>query len=143
VRLPRAADHGLLTADEAQTLAGAFEDIYALVLGHEVRALRGGDLPTSFVAPRELDTLTRRHLRESFRAVRAIQARVDEHWLARLERVDHAVSGQVHASRILLRACVECRPNRRQIQGRAVIAPIWPARRARDSVRAPPIRGIR
>ncbi|WP_239677562.1 putative nucleotidyltransferase substrate binding domain-containing protein [Natronosporangium hydrolyticum] len=86
-RLRRGADHGLLTADEAQTLTGAFEDIYALVLDHEVRALRGGDLPTTFVAPRDLDTLTRRHLRESFRAVRAIQARIDEHWLARLDRV--------------------------------------------------------
>jgi CBS domain-containing protein len=85
-RLHRGADHGLLTADEVQTLAGAFEDIYGLVLDHEADALRAGTTPTTFIAPKDLDTLTRRHLRESFRAVRSVQARIDEHWLARLER---------------------------------------------------------
>jgi CBS domain-containing protein len=85
-RLHRGADHGLLTADEAQTLAGAFEDLYALVLRHEAEAVRAGAALTTFVAPNRLDTLTRRHLRESFRVVRAIQTRLEEHWLARLER---------------------------------------------------------
>ena len=85
-RLRRGAEHGLLTTDEAQTLAGAFEDIYALVLDRELDALRAGASATTFIAPGELDTLTRRHLRESFRAVRSVQARLDEHWLARLEQ---------------------------------------------------------
>jgi CBS domain-containing protein len=85
-RLHRGAEAGLLTVDEAQTLAGAFEDFYALVLRHEAEALRAGAPLTTFVAPKQLDTLTRRHLRESFRAVRAIQTRLEEHWLARLER---------------------------------------------------------
>jgi CBS domain-containing protein len=85
-RLHRGADLGLLTADEAQALAGAFEDIYTLVLGHEAEALRAGAEPSTFVAPRDLDTLTRRHLRESFRVIRSIQSGMDEHWLARLER---------------------------------------------------------
>jgi CBS domain-containing protein len=84
-RLRRGAERGLLTADEAQTLAGAFEDIYALVLDREVAALRAGAAASTFIAPAELDTLTRRHLRETFRVVRAIQARLNEHWLARLE----------------------------------------------------------
>jgi CBS domain-containing protein len=86
-RLRRGAEAGLLTADEAQTLAGAFEDVYALVLLHEADALRTGAAPTTFIAPRELDTLTRRHLRETFRVIRSVQSHLDEHWLARLERV--------------------------------------------------------
>jgi CBS domain-containing protein len=85
-RLHRGADRGLLTADEAQTLAGAFEDIYTLVLHHEADALHSGATVSTFIAPRDLDTLTRRHLRESFRVIRSIQARIDEHWLVRLER---------------------------------------------------------
>jgi CBS domain-containing protein len=85
-RLHRGADHGVLTVDEAQTLAGAFEGIYALVLRHEADALRSKTTPTTFIAPAALDTLTRRHLRESFRAIRSVQARIDEHWMARVDR---------------------------------------------------------
>jgi CBS domain-containing protein len=85
-RLHRGAEAGLLTADEAETLAGAFEDFYDLVLRQEADALRAGAALTTFVAPKQLDTLTRRHLRESFRVVRSIQTRIEEHWLARLER---------------------------------------------------------
>lgn len=93
-RLRRGADHKLVTTDEVQTLAGAFEYLYGLVLDHEVDALRSGDTPTTFIAPRDLDSLTRRHLRESFRAVRSVQARIDEHWLARVERA--AAGGRDH-----------------------------------------------
>jgi len=39
------------------------------------------------VAPRDLDTLTRRHLRETFRAIGLLQARVDLDWIARAERM--------------------------------------------------------
>lgn len=85
-RLWRGAEHGLLTSAEAQTLTDCFEDVYALVLDREVAALRSGATATTFIAPGELDTLTRRQLRETFRAVRAVQARLDAHWLARLER---------------------------------------------------------
>lgn len=80
-RLRRGAEAGLLTADEAQTLSVAFEEIYSLVLAHEVNAAA-----TTFISPKDLDTLTRRYLREAFRAVRSIQSALDEHWLARLER---------------------------------------------------------
>jgi CBS domain-containing protein len=89
-RLRRGADAGLLSTDEVDTLAGAFEDIYALLLDHEVRALRSGGTPTTYIDPNDLDTLTRRHLRESFRATAAIQGRVDQHWLT---RVKAAVAG--------------------------------------------------
>lgn len=85
-RLRRGAERGVLTTDEARTLAGAFEYLYALVLDHEVAAIRAGQRPTPYITPADLDTLTRRHLRESFRVVRAVQSHVDEHWLARVER---------------------------------------------------------
>ena len=85
-RLQAGARAGLLTPDEAQSLIGIFEYIYRLLLRHEAGALRDATAPTTFVAPAELDSLTRRHLREAFRLTRAVQSHVDEHWLARLER---------------------------------------------------------
>jgi CBS domain-containing protein len=85
-RLRRGADRGVLTPDEATTLAGAFDDVYALLLRHEAEALSAGRVPTTYIAPRDLDMLTRRHLRETFRVIRAVQERIDEHWMARLER---------------------------------------------------------
>ena len=76
---------GLLSADEGDTLAGGFDDVYALLLRHEARAIRSGVTPTTYLAPRDLDTLTRRHLRETFRAIALVQARVDRDWMSRLE----------------------------------------------------------
>jgi CBS domain-containing protein len=84
-RLRRGAQAGLLSADEADTLAGGFDDIYALLLRHEVQAVRGGGTPTTYFTPGQLDTLTRRHLRESFRAIATVQARVDRDWMRRLD----------------------------------------------------------
>jgi CBS domain-containing protein len=84
-RLHRGAALGLLTTDEADTLAGGFEGVYGLLLRHEVRELRAGGTPTStFIDPKELDSLTRRHLRETFRAIALVQERVDRTWLNRL-----------------------------------------------------------
>jgi len=84
-RLHRGAALGLLTTDEADTLAGGFDSVYSLLLHHEVRALRAhGTPPDTFIAPKELDSLTRRHLRETFRAIALVQTRVDQAWLARL-----------------------------------------------------------
>jgi CBS domain-containing protein len=83
-RLRRGAAAGLLTSDEALTLVGGYESIYALVLDHEVAALRSGGKPQTFIAPRDLDTLTRRHLRETFRAITYVQDRVDQDWARRL-----------------------------------------------------------
>jgi CBS domain-containing protein len=83
-RLRRGAALGLLRDDEADTLIGGFENIYGLLLRHEVEAMRADRAPTTFLAPRELDGLSRRHLRETFRAVALVQARVDEAWMHRL-----------------------------------------------------------
>jgi CBS domain-containing protein len=83
-RLHRAAAAGLLSGDEAQTLAGAFADVYELLLRQEVAALREGRRPSRWVAPRSLDDLTRRHLRDSFHAIAAVQAALVGGWKTRL-----------------------------------------------------------
>ncbi len=85
-RLDRAAAAGLLTKDEAETLAGAFKDVYELLLRQEVAAIRDGRAPTNWIAPRDLDLLTRRHLRDSFRAISTVQAQLTGAWKARLTR---------------------------------------------------------
>jgi CBS domain-containing protein len=85
-RLRRGAQAGLLSTDEADTLAGGFDNIYSLLLRHQVHAIRGGSTPTTYFAPADLDTLTRRHLRESFRAITLVQSRVDRDWMRRLDR---------------------------------------------------------
>jgi CBS domain-containing protein len=89
-RLRRAAGRGLLGAEEARTLAGAFEDVYSVLLDHEVHMIRSGTTPSTYVDPRTLDPLTRRHLRESFRAVTEIQHRIDQDWHYRLDRMTPA-----------------------------------------------------
>lgn len=83
-RLNRAAAAGLLTTAEAETLAGAFKDIYELALRQEVTAIRDSKRSSSWIAPRDLDPLTRRHLRESFRAISAVQAEIEGGWKARM-----------------------------------------------------------
>ncbi|BDY26742.1 putative nucleotidyltransferase substrate binding domain-containing protein [Mycolicibacterium mageritense] len=84
-RLRRGQAAGLLTTDETETLVRAFEYIYGLLLDKEIAAMRAGDLTsTTWVAPKELDSLTRRYLREAFRAVAEVQNRLDSEWVARL-----------------------------------------------------------
>jgi CBS domain-containing protein len=83
-RLRRAASAGLLTQPEADTLGGAFTDIYELAFAQEVAAIRVGGPGSSWVTPHDLDPLTRRHLRESFRAISVIQARIDGDWPRRI-----------------------------------------------------------
>jgi CBS domain-containing protein len=84
-RLRRGEQTGLLTVDETETLVRAFEYIYGLILGREIEAIRAGDTAaTTWIAPNQLDTLTRRYLREAFRAVAEVQNRLDGEWVARL-----------------------------------------------------------
>ncbi len=83
-RLRRGAALGLLRDDEADMLVGGFANIYGVLLRHEIEAIRSGRAPTTFIAPKDLDGLTRRHLRETFRAVAQVQSRVDRAWMRRL-----------------------------------------------------------
>ena len=84
-RLRRGGDAGLLTTDETEVLIRAFEYLYGLVLDREIEAIRRNDSEvTTWIAPKELDTLTRRYLREAFRSVAEVQSRLDSEWVARL-----------------------------------------------------------
>ncbi len=85
-RLSHAVDAHLLTAGEAEALAGAFRDIYELLLRQEVAALRDGREPSAWIAPRDLDPLTRRHLRDSFRVISAVQAELEGGWKMRMRK---------------------------------------------------------
>jgi CBS domain-containing protein len=83
-RSQRARESGLFTDGEADVLTRAFDDIYSLLFHREISALRDRATPTTWVQPRELDTLRRRHLRESFRAVSDVQETVSGGWRLRL-----------------------------------------------------------
>ncbi|GAB88832.1 putative nucleotidyltransferase substrate binding domain-containing protein [Gordonia rhizosphera] len=85
-RLRRGADSGLLSTDESDTLTRAFEYLYGLLLEREINGLRTGTPTTSELVLADLDTLTRRYLREAFRAVADIQARLEGDWPTRLSR---------------------------------------------------------
>jgi CBS domain-containing protein len=84
-RIERAGRQGLLTNEESEMLGKAFENIYETLLDVEVRAIRGGITPTNWIDPRELDALTRRHLRESFKAISAVQNSIEGDWKTRLQ----------------------------------------------------------
>jgi CBS domain-containing protein len=83
-RLRRGNAQGLLTDDETETLVRGFEYIYGLILRHEVDAIRESRTATTWIDPKHLDTLTRRYLREAFRAVAQVQGRLEGDWISRL-----------------------------------------------------------
>jgi CBS domain-containing protein len=84
-RLRRGQAVGLLTSDETDTLVRAFEYIYELLLESELAALRANAEPaTTWIAPKALNTLTRRYLREAFRSVAEVQNRLAGDWVGRL-----------------------------------------------------------
>lgn len=87
-RLKRAALAGLLRDEEADILINAFRDIYQLVFEEEIAAIRSGRQGSSWISPAHLDSLTRRHLRDSFRAVSSIQTRFQNEWESRLNCLD-------------------------------------------------------
>jgi CBS domain-containing protein len=83
-RLRRGAEAGLLSADECASLIGAYEQVYGLLLELEIEALRTSSPVSTYIAPSRLDSLTRRHLRESFRAIAAVQNRLESNWQGRI-----------------------------------------------------------
>ena len=83
-RVRRASEAGLLQGDEASVLVGAFTEIHQLVFDEEIVAIRAGSKPTTWVSPNSLDSLTRRHLRETFRSISSIQSTIENEWMKRL-----------------------------------------------------------
>jgi CBS domain-containing protein len=84
-RLRRAQQAGLLTADESSSLTGAFEEIFGLLMTREIDAIRSGTPASRYLAPRDLDSLTRRLLRETFRVISAVQATLEGQWVSRVK----------------------------------------------------------
>jgi CBS domain-containing protein len=72
-RLEAAAAGGVLGERDAEILREAFDFLFALRLEHQVEQLRAGLRPDDFLDPRELNALTRRYLRDVFRAIARIQ----------------------------------------------------------------------
>lgn len=83
-RLAHGAHLGLLTQDEADTLRGAHREMFELLFGLEIDAVRDERPPSTYLDPEQLDSLTRRHLRESFRAISRVQARLESEWVSRI-----------------------------------------------------------
>ena len=75
-RLRAAGQAGTLSASDARTLLEAFELIVELRVEHQIEQLSDGQAPDDFIDPAALNPLTRSYLKESFRAVAAVQKRV-------------------------------------------------------------------
>ena len=72
-RLRAGRDAGALHEDVAATLEVAFDLFTGLRMSHQVDALRAGQPPDDNIDPRQLDALTRRYLKDAFRAVASAQ----------------------------------------------------------------------
>jgi CBS domain-containing protein len=72
-RLEAAEAAGVLPAVDAATLRTALELFCELRLEHQVERLQAGQRPDDRIDPRELEPLTRRYLKDAFRAVTDIQ----------------------------------------------------------------------
>jgi CBS domain-containing protein len=83
-RLSQGAVTGLLTKDESDTLRGAHREMFELLFTREIEAIRASVAPTTYLDPHHLDFLTRRHLRESFRAIAKVQSRLEAEWVSRM-----------------------------------------------------------
>jgi CBS domain-containing protein len=75
-RLRAAAGAGVLTADQAQTLAEAFELVLELRIVHQMEQIAAGRPPDDVLDPATMTPLSRGHLREVFRAVSSIVRRL-------------------------------------------------------------------
>ena len=83
-RIERAREAGLLLGEEAEILTAAFTNFHQLIFDEEIAAIRTGSRPSPWISPKSLDSLTRSHLRESFRAVSGIQSTFQSDWIKRL-----------------------------------------------------------
>jgi CBS domain-containing protein len=83
-RLDAAERAGVLTPQVAATLRVAFELFTDLRMNHQIEALRAQRAPDDAIDPGSLEPLTRRYLKEAFRAVADVQrGLVNELGLAR------------------------------------------------------------
>lgn len=76
-RLRAAAAAGVLEQQHARMLAEAWDLLTGLRLEHQVDCVRNGRAPYDHIDPAGLNPLSRRYLREAFRAIGEVQRRVD------------------------------------------------------------------
>jgi CBS domain-containing protein len=76
-RLRAAAVAGVLEPQHARVLAEAWELLTGLRLEHQVECVRSGRAPDDEIDPAGLNPLSRRYLREAFRAVISVQRHVE------------------------------------------------------------------
>ena len=72
-RLEAASAAGKLQPDQTRSLEEAYELFGALRLDHQVHQLEAGMRPDDHVDPTALSSLTRRYLRDAFRAIASVQ----------------------------------------------------------------------
>ena len=72
-KLAAAAGAGGLSSEAAADLHDAFEFIRYVRLLHQAKQIRSGEAPDNFVAPDELSSFEKRHLRDAFQIVRTAQ----------------------------------------------------------------------
>ena len=75
-RLRAASDAGVTRQTHARTLAEAFDLFMELRVEHQVSQLQRGEKPDDHLDPKELNSLTRRYLRDGFREVTAVQRKL-------------------------------------------------------------------
>jgi CBS domain-containing protein len=72
-RLSASMDAGTLPGAEAMTLKEAWDLFAELRLEHQVEQIEAGKEPDDHLDPKQLNALTRRYLRDAFRAVAGVQ----------------------------------------------------------------------
>jgi CBS domain-containing protein len=72
-RLRAAAQRGVISESDAQTLLDAFELAFELRLSHHMELLAAGRSPDDLVETAQMSPLARDHLRDVFRAVASVQ----------------------------------------------------------------------
>jgi CBS domain-containing protein len=75
-RLRTSSDAGSLDKTDAATLEEAFVLFSELRLEHQVKQIEAGATPDSQLEPKHLNPLTRRYLRDAFRAVASVQRKL-------------------------------------------------------------------
>ena len=82
-RIKVGVEAGLLSADEAAQLAYAHEQVYELLFESQIASLRAGESVSTWIDPKSVDSLRRRHLRQSFKAISHLQERLEAEWTVR------------------------------------------------------------
>ena len=82
-RIKAGAEAGLLSADEAAQLGYAHQQVYELLFERQVDSIRDGEAVSTWIDPTSVDSLRRRHLRQSFKAISHVQERLEAEWTTR------------------------------------------------------------